>query len=107
MHASGAYEGRASLTGKPGASKGKLVCNARTRQVTAIGTPAALTLVAYTCYIWSLRQYGVLWLTHVLYVVQMLGWQAKYSSFDEFMAAGASDWFRENPEGAMVGAKHQ
>ena len=33
MHASGAYEGRASLTGQPNASKGKLVCNAKTRQV--------------------------------------------------------------------------
>ncbi len=33
VHASGAYEGRAALAGQPNASKGKLVCNAKTRQV--------------------------------------------------------------------------
>jgi len=37
----------------------------------------------------------------------MLGWQAKHNSFEEFMAAGAKDWFRDNPEGAVVAAKHQ
>ena len=115
VHASGAYEGRAALTGQPGTSKGKLVCNARTRQVKAIGTVASLKLFflvatharGCTCHGWSSLQCGVLRRTHALRAVQTLGWQAKYSSFDEFMAAGADDWFRANPEGAAVGAKHQ
>ena len=32
VHASGVYEGEGKLTGSPNASKGKLVCNAATRQ---------------------------------------------------------------------------
>ena len=33
VHTSGAYEGEGKLVGEPGSSKGKLVCNAATRQV--------------------------------------------------------------------------
>lgn len=38
MHSSGVYEGEAKLNGQPGASKGKLVCNAATREARAPST---------------------------------------------------------------------